>query len=201
MATTLTRDLGLALLTNSIATGATLVVIVTLFAPVSGSHFNPLVTLVFALRRDLPLVDAAAYALAQLIGAIAGVLLAHAMFGQPLISAYDQVRSSGGQWLAEAVAAFGLVTTVMLGSRHDPDRTPALVGLYIVAAYWFTSSTSFANPAVAIARSLTGSFSGIRGVDVPAFVVAELVGGMTAAWLVGWRFNARAESGGRSLEP
>lgn len=188
MASRLTDDAALALLCNALATGAALVVLIALFAPISGAHFNPAVTFIFALRRDLALPDACFYIVAQLIGGLAGTLLAHAMFELPLLQSGEIVRTGAGQWLAEAVAACGLVVTILLGLRARTDAISWLVGLYIVAAYWFTASTSFANPAVALARAFSATFSGIRPVDLPAFVVAELVGALAglaaASWLL-----------------
>jgi glycerol uptake facilitator-like aquaporin len=186
MADRLTDDIALALLGNTLPTGAILVVLITVLAPISGAHFNPAVTLVFAVRRDLPASEALAYCAVQVAGGIAGTLLAHAMFDLPIWQASQTVRSGGGQWLAEAVAAFGLVFTILAGLRFRSDAIPWLVGLYITAAYWFTASTSFANPAVAVARALSDTFVGIRPVDVPGFVVAEIAGALLAAALAGW---------------
>jgi glycerol uptake facilitator-like aquaporin len=190
MAETLTRDVALALLGNTLPTGAILVVLITIFGPISGAHFNPAVTLVFALRRELGLCEALLYIVAQVGGGIAGTMLAHAMFALPLLDASLKMRSGGPQWLAEGVAAFGLVATILAGIRFERASVPWLVGLYITAAYWFTSSTSFANPAVAIARSLTNTFSGIRPVDLPGFIAAELCGAVVALMLMGWLLRA-----------
>src|SRR6059058_4183879 len=176
MAESLTRDVALALLGNTLPTGAMLVVLITIFGPVSGAHFNPAVSLVFALKRDLTPREALLYVTAQIAGGILGTVLAHAMFALPLLDASLKMRSGGAQWLAEGVAAFGLVATILAGVKFNRPAIPWLVGLYITAAYWFTSSTSFANPAVAIARSLTNSFSGIRPVDLPGFIAAEFGG-------------------------
>src|SRR5665213_1938212 len=167
MAESLTQDVALALLCNTLATGAILVVLISMFGPISGAHFNPAVSLVFALKRDLRPKDAVLYIAAQIAGGIAGTMLAQAMFARPLLEASLKMRTGGAQWLAESVAAFGLVATILAGIRFERSAVPWLVGLYITAAYWFTSSTSFANPAVAIARSLTNTFSGIRPVDLP----------------------------------
>ncbi len=186
MADALTDDAALALLCNTIATGAILAVLVATLGPVSGAHLNPAVSLVFALNRQLPPRAAAGYVVSQVAGGIAGCLLAHAMFGLPLVDLATSVRSGGGQWLAEAVATFGLVATILAGARFRPDALPWLIGLYITAAYWFTASTSFANPAVTIARSLSDTFSGIRPVDVPGFVLAQLAGALLALAVVGW---------------
>ena len=186
MAETLTRDVALALLGNTVATGAILVVLLTILGPISGAHLNPAVTLVLALRRELPGLDAARYAAAQFAGAIAGTLAAHLMFDLPAVALSAHVRTGGAQWLSEAVATFGLVLTVLAGLRFQPRAVPWLVGLFITAAYWFTASTSFANPAVAVARSLTDSFSGIRPTDVPGFVLAQLTGALCGMALLGW---------------
>jgi glycerol uptake facilitator-like aquaporin len=186
MAERLTADPGLALLANTIATAAALMVLIAGLSPVSGAHFNPAVTMVFLLRREIAGNQAAAYAAAQIGGGIAGTILAHLMFGLSPLDAGTVVRTGGGQWLAEIVAAFALVATILLAQTFRPKDTAWLIGLVIAAAYWFTASTSFANPAVAIARALTDSFSGIRPVDMPAFVVAELIGAALAAAGVGW---------------
>jgi len=186
MAQTLTRDVALALLGNTIPTGAILVVLITILGPISGAHFNPAVTLVFWLRRELCLRDAAFYVGAQVGGGVIGTIAAHAMFALPLLDASLKVRTGGPQWLAEAIAAFGLLVTILAGIRFTRASVPWLVGLYITAAYWFTSSTSFANPAVAIARSLTNTFSGIRPADLAGFIAAELVGAVAALMLMNW---------------
>jgi glycerol uptake facilitator-like aquaporin len=186
MAENLTRDVALALLGNTIATGAMLVVLISMLGPISGAHFNPVVTLVFALRRELPLREALLYVVAQIGGGIAGTMIAHAMFELPLLQASLKIRSGHAQWLAEAVATFGLIAIILAGQRFARASLPALVGLYITAAYWFTASTSFANPAVAIARSLSNTFSGIRMQDVPGFVAAECGGALIALVLMGW---------------
>ncbi len=186
MAESLTRDVALALLGNTIPTGAILVVLITTLGPISGAHFNPAVTLVFALRRELPMREALVYVGAQIIGGIAGTMIAHGMFALPLLQAALKVRSGNAQWFSEAVAAFGLIATILAGLRFARASVPALVGLYITAAYWFTASTSFANPAVAIARSLSNTFSGIRPQDLPGFVAAELSGAVVALVLMNW---------------
>jgi len=186
MAETLTRDVALALLGNTLPTGAILVVLITILGPISGAHFNPAVTLIFALKRELSSREALCYVASQIAGGIAGTMLAHAMFALPLVDASLKMRSGGAQWLAEAVAAFGLVATILAGIKFNRPAVPWLVGLYITAAYWFTASTSFANPAVAIARSLTNTFSGIRPIDLPGFIAAELVGALAGLMLMGW---------------
>jgi glycerol uptake facilitator-like aquaporin len=190
MAETLTRDVALALLGNTIATGAMLVVLVTILGPISGAHFNPAVTLVFALERGLSSRDALVYVAAQIIGGVAGAMIAHGMFELPLLQASLKVRSGGAQWLSEAVAAFGLIATILAGVRFARESVPMLVGLYITAAYWFTASTSFANPAVAVARSLSNTFSGIRPLDLPGFIAAELFGAVVAFVLMNWLLRA-----------
>lgn len=186
MADRLTDDVALALLGNTIPTGAILVVLITILGPISGAHFNPVVTMVFALRRELRFDLAWLYVMAQVIGGIAGTFIAHAMFELPIIQFSTTVRTGSGQWLAEAVAAFGLVFTILAGLRFRPDAIAWLVGLYITAAYWFTASTSFANPAVAIARAFSNTFAGIRPVDLPGFVVAQAIGAVIAMMLAGW---------------
>jgi glycerol uptake facilitator-like aquaporin len=193
MAESLTRDVALALLGNTLPTGAILVVLITILGPISGAHFNPAVTMVFALKRELTPSDALLYVLTQIAGGIAGTILAHAMFALPQLDASLKMRTGGAQWLAEAVAAFGLVATILAGIRFERASVPWLVGLYITAAYWFTSSTSFANPAVAIARSMTNSFSGIRPVDIPGFIAAELAGAVVGLLLMNWLLRARGE--------
>jgi len=177
---------GIALLANAAATAGMLYVLIVLFGPISGAHFNPAVTLAMRLRGKLGNGESAAYMLVQLLGAVAGVLLAHAMFGQALWQPGTHVRAGGAQWLSEAVAAFGLLLTILLGARQRPTAIPALVASYIFAAYWFTASTSFANPAVTLARSLTRSFAGIRPDDVAGFVAAQLVGAITAVAVARW---------------
>lgn len=189
MAETLTRDAALMLLGNTLPTAAILVVLIAVLGPVSGAHFNPVVSIVFAFRRELSATQAVFYIAAQIAGGIGGVIIAHAMFGLPLLDVSSKVRSGGAQWFAETVATFGLVLTILGGVRHQRSATAWLVGLYILAAYWFTASTSFANPAVAVARSFTSSFSGIRSLDAPGFIVAELIGGMLALALGGWLFR------------
>lgn len=186
MAETLTKDVALALLGNTLPTGAMLVVLIAILGPISGAHFNPAVSLVFALRRELTPRDTLLYVVAQVVGGIAGTVMAHAMFILPLLNASLKVRTGGGQWFAEAVAAFGLVATILAGIRFNRLAVPWLVGLYITAAYWFTASTSFANPAVAIARSMTNTFSGIRPADLPGFIAAEIVGAVVALIFMGW---------------
>jgi glycerol uptake facilitator-like aquaporin len=193
MAENLTKDVALALLGNTLPTGAILVVLIAILGPISGAHFNPAVSLVFALKRELTPRDALLYMAVQIIGGIAGTMMAHAMFALPLLDVSLKMRTGGAQWLAEGVAAFGLVVTILAGLRFDRPAIPWLVGLYITAAYWFTSSTSFANPAVAIARSLSNTFSGIRPADLPGFIAAELCGALAALMLVSWLLRGAGE--------
>jgi glycerol uptake facilitator-like aquaporin len=186
MAERLTDDVGLALLGNTVATGAMLFVLISVFAPLSGAHLNPAVTLAGALERSMNWASSMAYMAAQISGAIAGTVLAHLMFDLPVLVLGDQPRTGASQWLSEGVATFGLVLTILMGIRHRPAAVPALVACYITAAYWFTASTSFANPAVTIARALTDSFSGLRPIDVPAFIAAQIVGAILALAIGGW---------------
>ncbi|MDO9414705.1 MIP/aquaporin family protein [Pararhizobium sp.] len=188
MAARLTADGALALLANTLPVAAVLIVLISILGPVSGAHFNPAVTVVLALRRAVPARDVAPYLIAQLTGGILGTWLAHLMFELPLLQVSTTVRTGQGQWIAEFTASFGLLLTILGAARLKAEAVPALVGLYITAAYWFTASTSFANPAVTIARSLTDTFSGIRPADAPAFVLAELAGALAAAMLAGWLF-------------
>jgi len=182
----------IALLGNTLATGAGLTVLITIFGPLSGAHFNPLVSLLFALRRELSWRDAAAYIAVQLTGAILGVWLAHAMFAEPLFQISGKLREGWPQGLAEAVATFGLIGTILGALRFRPDATPVMVGLYITAAYWFTASTSFANPAVTIARSLSDTFAGIAPTSAPLFIVGQVAGACMAAALFGWLLQERS---------
>jgi len=199
MAETLTKDVALALLANTLPTGAILVVLITIFGPISGAHFNPAASLIFALKRELTPREAVLYVVVQIAGGIAGTVLAHAMFALPLLDASLKVRAGGAQWLAEGVAAFGLVATILAGIRFNRPAVPVLVGLYITAAYWFTASTSFANPAVAIARSPTNTFSGIRPVDLPGFIAAELCGAVVGMLVMAWLL--RPEKNAPPLDP
>ena len=188
MAERLTTDGAVALLANSLPTVASLVVLIVLFGPLSGAHFNPVVSLVEALRGRLSWQRTGAFILVQLAGGVTGTLLAHLMFDLPLVEISDHVRRGSGQWVAEGVATFGLILTILIGSQHRPAWVPALVGLYVGAGYWFTASTCFANPAVTLARTLTATFSGIRPVDLPFFVLAQIAGAvlalLVALWLV-----------------
>jgi glycerol uptake facilitator-like aquaporin len=193
MAESLTKDVALALLGNTLPTGAILVVLITILGPISGAHFNPAVSLVFALKRDLSPRETALYVVAQVAGGIVGTVVAHAMFALPLVDASLKARTGGAQWFAEGVAAFGLVATILAGIRFERASVPWLVGLYITAAYWFTASTSFANPAVAIARSFTNTFSGIRPTDLPGFILAEFAGALVGLALMTWLLRAADE--------
>lgn len=166
----------LALLANAAATAGALYVLVAILAPVSGAHFNPAVTLALWQRGELGRRECAAYIAVQVAAAVCGVVLAHAMFELPLLQAGTQVRSGWPQWGSETVATFGLLLAILLGSRHRPASVPALVACYIFAAYWFTASTSFANPAVTVARAFTGTFAGIRPHDVAGFVGSQIAG-------------------------
>jgi len=171
---------GIALLANAGATAGMLYVLIVTLGPISGAHFNPAVTLVVRLRGEMGTADATAYIVVQVLAAVAGVLLAHVMFEQALWQPGTRMRSGGAQWLSEGVATCGLVLTILLGSRHRPNAIPALVASYIFAAYWFTASTSFANPAVTVARALTQTFAGIRPADVGGFVLAQVAGALAA---------------------
>ncbi|MEA1651526.1 MIP/aquaporin family protein [Nitrospirillum sp. BR 11164] len=179
----------IALLGNTIATGAGLVVLITILGPLSGAHFNPAVTLMSAARRELDLPAALAYGVAQVLGAIVGVWVAHLMFGEAVLQISTKLRDGPAQAFSEGVATFGLVATILGAQRFRPQATPVLVGLYITAAYWFTASTSFANPAVTLARSLSDSFAGIAPASVPAFILAQLAGAAIATALGGWLFR------------
>lgn len=171
-------NVAVALLANSVATGAILFVLITVLAPISGAHLNPAVSLVMALRGALGWRDAAPYVLTQMVCGITGAWLAHLMFDVPILQVSTHLRAGPGQWTGEAVATFGLVLTILGTARQRPASVPAAVALYITAAYWFTSSTGFANPAITVARSLTDSFSGIAPRDVPMFVLSQLVGAL-----------------------
>jgi glycerol uptake facilitator-like aquaporin len=190
-------NVAIALLGNTIPTGAILVVLITMLGPISGAHFNPAVTVAFALRRDIDLGNSVWYVVFQIIGGLIGVLAAHLMFDESLIQFSQKTRTGGAQWFAESVATFGLVFTIFVTLKAKQEAVAMAVGLYITAAYWFTASTSFANPAVTIARGFSDSFSGIRPMDVPAFVIAQLVGATLAwaicSWLLVKRESVRLE--------
>lgn len=187
MAETLSQgNAGVALLANAIATGGVLYVLILGLGPISGAHFNPVVSLIEAALRRLPRARLAGYLVAQIAGGCAGTVLAHAMFNLELIQHATHVRATHGELIGEVVATFGLWLVIATASRARPTATPAAVALYIVGAYWFTSSTSFANPAVTIARSLTNTFANIRAADVPLFIAAQLAGGAAAALVTRW---------------
>ena len=190
-----------ALLGNTVATAAMLAVLITVFAPFSGAHFNPAVTVVSLARREIGPGRAAAFIVVQIVGALAGVALAHLMFEIDVLQVSAKTRTGLGQWLAEGVAAFGLIGTILATLKARPSAVAAMVGLYIGAGYWFTASTSFANPAVTLARSFTDTFSGIAPVDAPAFILAQFAGA-TLAWAVfGWLLKEPFGSRPRKQEP
>lgn len=186
-------NVALALLCNTIPTGAILVVLILVFGPVSGAHFNPAVTLALAFRGEVPWRIVSIYIAAQIAGAIAGVWAAHLMFEMPVLQFSLTQRTGAGQWLAEAVATFGLLLTIFGCAARTPTAIPYAVGLYITSAYWFTASTSFANPAVTIARSLSDTFAGIAPAGIPAFIGAQLLGAAIAAVLAGWLWKEAAK--------
>lgn len=181
----------LALLGNTVATGAILVVLILVFGPISGAHFNPAVTLAFALRQDIGIGSSIAYVLVQIVGGLVGMLLAHFMFELELLQVSTKVRAGPSQWMGEFVATFGLLGTILGCMRFRPSVVPFAVGLFITAGYWFTSSTSFANPAVTIARSFTDTFSGIAPLYAPPFLVAQLLGAVTVTCLFAWLLKFR----------
>lgn len=181
----------IALLGNTIPTGAILVVLISTLGPISGAHFNPLVSLASLINRSMKPGEVAAYIAVQVVGAVLGVIIAHAMFDLPLLQASTTMRSGGPQWLAEIVASFGLLTVIFLSVRNAPQQVAMNVGLYITAAYWFTASTSFANPAVTLARSFSDTFAGIRPEDVLGFVIAQLIGAALALAVDRWVRNSK----------
>jgi len=183
-----------ALLANSAATGLGLWLLIELLGPVSGAHFNPAVSLLLAQRGELAWRDAALYIIAQLAGAVGGVVLAHLMFDLPLLQVGVKARSGAGQWVSEAVATSGLLLTILLGRRARPQALPALVGAWIACAYWFTASTSFANPAVTIARAFTTTFAGIRPADAPGFIAAQILGLLTVILCARLPVEARSKA-------
>ncbi|HTQ12783.1 MAG TPA: MIP/aquaporin family protein [Rhizomicrobium sp.] len=176
----------IALLANTLATGAALIVLISIFGPISGAHFNPAVTLVFAVRGEISILDAFAYAAVQFAASVPGVYAAHLMFALPVFEISTKLREGPAQAFSEFVATFGLVATVLGAGRHAPSRTPLLVGLYIAAAYWFTASTSFANPAVTVARALSDTFAGIAPGSVAPFVAAQILGALCGAFTLRW---------------
>ena len=179
-------NVAIALLGNTLSTGAALVVLITIFGPISGAHFNPVVSLAFAMRREIAVQTALAFIVAQILGGVAGVYAAHAMFGQDILQISTKLRAGPSLAFSEAVATFGLIATIFGCVRFKPDFTPIGVGLYITSAYWFTASTSFANPAVTLARSLSNTFAGIAPSSAPAFMVAQILGAVAAVVLFGW---------------
>lgn len=186
-------NVAVALLANTFATATMLVVLIMIFGPISGAHFNPAVTLVMALRRQLPWNEFFAYVVVQVIGAVAGVLLAHVMFELPIVTLSVTDRSGMAKIVSEAVATFGLITVILGCVQQRKEAVPYVVAAYIGSAYWFTASTSFANPAVTLARSLSNTFSGIRFADVPAFIIAQLIGALLAMALYNWLYPAVTE--------
>ena len=182
-------NVAVALLGNTIPTGAILYVLITIFGPVSGAHFNPAVTIAFAIRRQVAAPQALMFILMQVAGGLCGAMLAHLMFEMPILQLSQNARTGGAQWLSEFVATFGLLTVIFGGLRWRPESVPMLVGLYITAAYWFTASTSFANPAVTIARAFTDSFSGILPAHAPGFILAQLAAACLAPAILGWMFT------------
>ena len=187
-------NLALALLGNTLATGAILVVIILIFSSISGAHFNPAVTLVFLIRQEIDTRTALYYSVVQIMGGISGALVAHIMFELPLIEASSTARTGVSQWVAEFVATFGLIASILGCLKTRPEAIPYAVGLFISAGYWFTSSTSFANPAVTIARTMTNTFSGIAPVDAPAFILTQLFSASVAAVVLGWLFADKDSS-------
>ena len=179
-------NVALALLGNTLSTGAALVVLITIFGPVSGAHFNPAVTLAFLLKKEIRPTAALLFVLAQGVGAVAGVFAAHAMFGEAILQVSGKLRDGPSQMVSELIATFGLLATILGCIRFSAGFTPLGVGLYITSAYWFTASTSFANPAVTLARSLSDTFAGIAPASVPAFIVAQLAGAVMAVGLFDW---------------
>ncbi len=184
-------NVAIALLGNTLSTGAALVVLITLFGPLSGAHFNPAVTLVFAARREIGRRMAGAYVAAQITGGVLGVWAAHAMFAEPIVQVSTKLRDGPGQAFSEFVATFGLIAAILGSVRFRPEATPMIVGLYITSAYWFTASTSFANPAVTLARSLSNTFAGIAPSSAPLFILAQLAGAITASLVFGWLLQER----------
>lgn len=185
-------NLAIALLANSLATGAGLIALILMFGTISGGHFNPLVTLSEAFQKNMPGKEALPYILVQVLGAFAGVAAAHAMFENPLFFASEHVRTGASQWWSEFVASFGLIAVIIACSRSRPAVTPFAVAAYITAAYWFTASTSFANPAVTLARAATNTFAGIRPIDAPGFIVAQLLGAFAATLVFCWLYPRSA---------
>src|SRR5437762_2247754 len=194
-------NVAIALLGNTIPTGAILVVLITMLGPISGAHFNPAVTGVFLLKKEIDAAEAGAYVVVQVLGAMLGVLAAHLMFGEVTLQVSGKVRAGPSQWLSEWVAAFGLVVTILLTQKANRGAVPAAVGLYITAAYWFTASTSFANPAVTIARSFSDTFAGIRPADAPGFIAMQFLGALAATALFRWLTPPIPETADKLLIP
>lgn len=194
-------NVAIALLGNTIPTGAILFVLITALGPISGAHFNPAVTAAFWLRGDLPARDGAGFVCVQIIGGVAGVLAAHLMFEETVFQLSAKLRDGPAQWFAEWVATFGLVATILFTLRANASAIPAAVGLYITAAYWFTASTSFANPAVTIARAFSDTFAGIRLENVPAFIFAQMLGAVAALYVARWLLGERRASPREARSP
>lgn len=186
-------NVAVALLGNTFATGAMLFVLITMLGPVSGAHFNPVVTLIMRLRGEVSSAESVGYVVAQLAGGILGVWAAHVMFGLPVLELSRHARTGTGQWLGEAIATFGLILTILGTVKHRHVWVPPSVAFYIVAAYWFTSSTSFANPAITIARSLTDTFAGIAPADAPGFIIAQIIGALAAHFVATGLFPAEGK--------
>jgi glycerol uptake facilitator-like aquaporin len=184
-------NIGIALLANTAATGAMLFVLITIFGPISGAHLNPAISAVAAVQRNMTWTLCMGYIAAQLVGAVVGVFAAHAMFELPIAQVSLRERSGAAQLFSEFVATFGLITTIVLTARYSPARVAAAVASYIMAAYWFTASTSFANPAVTMARSVSDTFAGVRPLDAPAFILAQLCGAVAAMWVTSWILRTR----------
>nr|WP_321457368.1 MIP/aquaporin family protein [uncultured Cohaesibacter sp.] len=182
-------NVAIALLGNTIPTGAILVVLITMLGPVSGAHFNPAVTLVFSIKKTLDGRLAAGYVLAQIAGGLIGVWTAHVMFALPVVQVSSKLRTGPDQWFSEAVASFGLVFVILMTLKAKEAVVPMAVGLYITAAYWFTASTSFANPAVTIARALSNTFAGISPANVLAFIAAQILGALAASYYCHWQLK------------
>jgi glycerol uptake facilitator-like aquaporin len=191
-------NVAIALLGNTIPTGAILVVLITMLGPISGAHFNPAVTVVFAIKGELSGSEGLGYVAAQVLGGIIGVLAAHAMFDETLVQIASKVRAGPSQWFSEWMAAFGLVMTILLTLRASAAAVATSVGLYITAAYWFTASTSFANPAVTVARAFSNTFAGIRPQDVTPFIIAQLIGAITAMYVCRWLLAEPARTAARA---
>jgi glycerol uptake facilitator-like aquaporin len=186
-----TGNVAIALLANSIATGCALAVLILIFAPISGAHFNPAVTLCMAIQKKIAKVDALAYVGIQIVAALLGVAAAHLMFGHPVLFASEKIRTGGGQWWSEFIATFGLLMVIWGCLKQNLPAVPLAVAAYITSAYWFTASTSFANPAVTIARGFSNTFAGIRPDDVLPFILAQFAGAIAATALTGWLIKTR----------